>query len=53
MIAMNPMIPDVNKLIAFRMLLRCNRNTPNEINAICPLTTFEKKAYEYLTIVNL
>lgn len=49
----DPNTPDVSKLIAKRMWMRCNRKTPNEVNVLCPLTTFEKKAYEYLGMVNL
>lgn len=49
----DPNTPDVSKLIAKRMWMRCNRKTPNEVNVLVPLTTFEKKAYEYLGMVNL
>ena len=49
----DPSIPDVSKNIAKRMLLRCNGKTPNEINVLIPLTNFERKAYDYLGMVNL
>lgn len=49
----DPNTPEVSKLIAKRMWMRCNRKTPNEINVLCPLGPFEKKAYDYMGMVNL
>ena len=49
----DPTTPDVSKNIAKRMLMRCNGKTPNEINVLVPLTQFERKAYDYLGMVNL
>ena len=49
----DPNTPEVSKLIAKRMWMRCNRKTPNEINVLCPLLPAEKKAYEYMGMVNL
>jgi len=46
-------MPEVSKLIAKRMLCRCNGKTPNEVNVLVPLTNAERKAYDYLNIVNL
>lgn len=48
----DPAIPEVSKNICKRMLLRCNGKTPNEINIIIPLTQNERKAYQYLGMVN-
>jgi hypothetical protein len=49
----DPTIPEVSKLIAKRMLLKCNGKTANEINVLIPYTNAERKALDYLTIVNL
>ncbi len=49
----DPDTPKVSKLIAKRMLLRCNGKTPNEVNVLVPLTNNERKAMDYLSIVNL
>lgn len=49
----DPSTPEASKLIAKRMLLRCNGKTPNEINVLVPLTNAERKAYDYLSIVNI
>lgn len=49
----DPSTPEVSKLIAKRMLMRCNGKTPNEINVLVPLSNYERKAYDYLGMVNL
>ena len=49
----DPWTQEASKLIAKRMLLRCNGKTPNEINVLCPLTNAERNAYDMINIVNL
>ena len=49
----DPTVPDVSKNIAKRMRLRANGKTPNEINVLCPLSQYERKAYNYLNMVNM
>ena len=53
MLLQDPTMPDVSKSIAKRMLLRCNGKTPNEVNVLVPLTQFERKAMDYLSMVNI
>ena len=49
----DPDLPPVSKNRAKRMLLRCNGKLPNEINVLVPFSVDERKAMDYLSIVNL
>ncbi len=53
LIMQDPSETEASKKIAKRMMLRANGKTPNEINVLCPLSNYERKAYGYVGMVNM
>lgn len=53
MILQDTETPPASKNFAKRMRYRANWKTPNEINVLCPLTQYERKAYNYVSMVNM
>lgn len=51
-ILQDPSTPEVSKNFAKRLTYKLNGLTDNEINVICPLSPDERKAKEYVFMVN-
>ena len=49
----DPSTPEASKNFAKRMRFRANGKTPNEINVLVPLTQYERKAYQYVSMINM
>ena len=49
----DPTTPQASKNFAKRMRFRANGKTPNEINVLVPLTQYERKAYGYVSMINM